>query len=179
MRVARAARGAWARPRGLSLGLDFGTEAVRAVLIGCAGEGVVAQAEVRYRHGQITRGSAQSAVGMTLPDDKWALQHPRDWCESVSSAVATALASADASITHHHRHHGTSTAAASVGSIGVDFTSCTMLPVVGSDAEPLCRRMPSRPHAWPKLWKHHGAARQAQTLTDVANTLDDPWLAER
>jgi sugar (pentulose or hexulose) kinase len=179
MRVALAAAAPWCRPGGLALGLDFGTEAVRAVLVGCGGEGVVAQGEVRYRHGQISRASARDAVGLSLSNDHWALQHPTDWCEAVSGAVSTAFAKADGSVTRHSRHHGASSAAASVGSIGVDFTSCTMLPVVGSDAEPLCRGMPSRPHAWPKLWKHHGAGQQAKTLTDIANGLEDPWLAER
>ncbi len=42
--------------------------------------------------------------------------------------------------------------------LGVDFTSCTVLPVT-SDGVPLCtlERWRERRHAWPKLWKHHAA----------------------
>ena len=43
-----------------------------------------------------------------------------------------------------------------VVSIGVDFTSCTMLPTLG-DGTPLCQleAYAREPLAWPKLWKHH------------------------
>jgi len=56
-----------------------------------------------------------------------------------------------------------------VAGIGVDFTSCTVLPVTG-ECVPLCKleRWRSHPHAWPKLWKHHAAQPVADRLTDVA-----------
>ena len=47
---------------------------------------------------------------------------------------------------------------------------------------PTARRSPhrpswaTRPHAWPKLWKHHGAQRQATELTAVARGRSEPWL---
>ena len=61
--------------------------------------------------------------------------------------------------------------------IGVDFTSCTVLPAP-RDGTPLVRdrAAPADPHAWPKLWKHHGAARQAERLTTVAVERGEPWL---
>lgn len=62
--------------------------------------------------------------------------------------------------------------------IGVDFTACTMLPVT-ADNTPLCLlpEWKERPHAWPKLWKHHGAAQQALALTAEAKARQEPWLA--
>ena len=44
--------------------------------------------------------------------------------------------------------------------IGVDFTACTMLPIT-KDGTPLMflDRFRDEPHAWVKLWKHHGAQR--------------------
>ena len=62
--------------------------------------------------------------------------------------------------------------------IGVDFTSCTMLPAA-------CRRhaaLPARPFhavplAWPKLWKHHGAKAETDRINQVARERNEPWLA--
>jgi L-ribulokinase len=61
--------------------------------------------------------------------------------------------------------------------LGVDFTSCTVLPV-SQDGEPLCRqeRWRERPHAWPKLWKHHAAQPVADRLTEVAIERGEDFL---
>jgi L-ribulokinase len=59
--------------------------------------------------------------------------------------------------------------AGQVAGIGVDFTSCTVLPVTAA-GDPLCRleRFRSHKHAWPKLWKHHAAQPVADRLNQVA-----------
>jgi L-ribulokinase len=61
--------------------------------------------------------------------------------------------------------------------LGVDFTSCTVLPV-DADGQPLClqERWRSRRHAWPKLWKHHAAQPIADRLNDVAAERGEPFL---
>jgi L-ribulokinase len=61
--------------------------------------------------------------------------------------------------------------------IGVDFTSCTVLPV-DADGSPLCRvdRFRSRRHAWPKLWKHHAAQPVADRLNEVAAERAESFL---
>ena len=64
----------------------------------------------------------------------------------------------------------------SIVGLGLDFTSCTVLPTL-ADGTPLARTdLATRPHAWPKLWKHHGAQRQATELTAVARERSEPWL---
>ena len=52
--------------------------------------------------------------------------------------------------------------------IGIAFTSCTVLPVT-RDRTPLCclPRFRRNPHAWAKLWKHHGAQRQADRVKEL------------
>lgn len=144
-----------------ALGLDFGTESVRAVLIGLRGE-ELATASAAYRHGQITERLPGAA--RRLPP-QFALQHPADWIESAARAVRTALRAA--------RMDG-----AAVLGIGVDFTSCTMLPA-RRDGTPLCLlpRLAADPHAWPKLWKHHGAQRQTDRINAVARRRREPFLA--
>jgi len=50
--------------------------------------------------------------------------------------------------------------------IGIDFTACTMLPTT-ADGTPLCETLEWRrnPHSWVKLWKHHAAQPEADDVT--------------
>ena len=66
---------------------------------------------------------------------------------------------------------------AEVVGIGIDFTSCTVLPVTG-DGTPLCTLAGWRGHrhAWPKLWKHHSAQPVADRLNEVALDRGEPFL---
>ena len=146
----------------VSLGLDFGTESVRAVLIDidgrCRGE-----ASDEYRHGQIVD---RLPGGGPDVEPSHAFQSPDDWIDSAVTAVRSALAGGDA-------------AAEDVVGIGVDFTACTMLPTC-REGVPLCTRDRWRnvPMAWPKLWKHHGAVEQTDRLNAVARERNEP-LFER
>lgn len=144
----------------LALGLDFGTESVRALLVDLAGRERAA-AVAPYRHGQITERLPKT--GERLPAD-FALQHPGDWLESASKAVRSAV-----------QRGGLD--ASQVISIGVDFTSCTMLPAQ-ADGMPLCLvdEWAGEKYAWPKLWKHHGAKTQTERLNRLARERGEPWL---
>ena len=67
---------------------------------------------------------------------------------------------------------------AQVIGIGTDFTACTVLPGAGRrhPAVP-ARRLPDRPHAYAKLWKHHAAQPQADRINALARERGEPWLA--
>jgi L-ribulokinase len=146
-----------------ALGLDFGTASVRALVVetGTGRERGAAVAE--YRHGVVD--TALPGSGRKLAAD-WALQHPGDYLESIEKAVPAALAAADAP-------------GASIVGIGIDFTSCTVLPVDGS-ATPLCLKpgFADRPHAWVKLWKHHAAQPQADRINAVAAARREAFLPD-
>jgi L-ribulokinase len=144
----------------VALGLDFGTESVRALLVDLKGK-EQASAIVDYAHGQITERLPTS--GELLPPD-FALQHPLDWTHAASAAVRAALSMGEID-------------PATVLSIGVDFTSCTMLPTL-ADGTPLCvdPRWAREKFAWPKLWKHHGAKSQTDRINAVARERKEPWL---
>lgn len=145
----------------VALGLDFGTESVRALLVDLHGR-ELGSASSAYRHGQILD---RLPVGhVTLPAD-FALQHPLDWLESAAHAVADALRAANCQ-------------PAQVMGIGVDFTSCTMLPS-RRDGTPLCclDEFATHEFAWPKLWKHHGAKSQTDRINQVARERQESWLA--
>jgi L-ribulokinase len=143
-----------------ALGLDFGTESVRALLVSTEGT-EVSSATAGYVHGQITAH---------LPGDSerlpplYALQHPGDWLDAASDATKAALQAAGL-------------APSAVAGIGVDFTSCTMLPTLG-DGTPLCLldRFLKTPLAWPKLWKHHGAQPQAERINALARVRGERFL---
>lgn len=144
----------------LALGLDFGTESVRAVLLDCATGAERGNGAAAYEHGVLDR---TLPTGEPLPD-QFALQDPADWLLSMTAAVRAAMAQAGA-------------APSDVVGIGVDFTSCTVLPVT-ADGTPLCQiaRFRSEPHAWPKLWKHHAAQRQADAVNALAQDAATSWL---
>jgi L-ribulokinase len=149
-----------ARTDRVALGLDFGTESVRAVLVDLAGAdrgGAVA----RYPHGQIL--DRLPTGGEPLPAD-FALQHPDDWLRSAGQAVPEALDQAEFD-------------PKAVLGVGICFTSCTMLPTL-VDGTPLCRlpQFAQQPHAWPKLWKHHGAKTQTDRLNAVARARKEKFL---
>ena len=62
--------------------------------------------------------------------------------------------------------------------IATDFTASTPMPV-RRDGTPLCElpEYRERPHAYPKLWKHHAAQPQADRINRVAAERREAWLA--
>ena len=107
----------------LFLGLDFGTESVRAVIVDSSGA-EHGSAVAPFAHSQITPGSraAKQLFDEPLPP-RFALQHPDDWLHSAAEAVRAAVGDDDGR-------------AQRIAGIGVDFTSCTMLQCA-SDGTPL------------------------------------------
>jgi L-ribulokinase len=144
-----------------ALGIDFGTESGRAVLVNVADGSEVATAVCRYRHGVMDQALPD---GQPLGPD-WALQHPADYLEVLERTIPVVL-----------REAGVLPDA--VVGLGIDFTACTMLPAL-ADGTPLCflEQFAGRPHAWIKLWKHHAAQDEANRLNAVARELGEPWLA--
>jgi L-ribulokinase len=146
-----------------ALGLDFGTASVRALVVETGTGRELGSAVADYRHGVIE--AALPGSSERLPGD-WALQHPGDWVEAIAKAVPEALAAAGV-------------ARDSVVGIGVDFTSCTVLPVDAA-GRPLCLlpQWAARPHAWVKLWKHHAAQPQADRINAMASARREAFLAD-
>ncbi|TDC68687.1 ribulokinase [Actinomadura sp. GC306] len=140
------------------VGVDFGTLSGRAVVVR-AGDGAEAgDAVCEYGHGVIDEALP---AGVRLDPD-WALQAPGDWLDVLRSAVPKALAAADVRPSQ-------------VIGIGTDFTACTVLPAT-ADGTPLSDLHPERPHAWPKLWKHHAAQPEADRINALAAERGEPWL---
>ena len=144
-----------------SIGLDFGTESVRALVVDIRDGRIAGQAASVFALGVIDRALPRN--GLTLPPD-FALQHPGDWLDSAAVACKEAMRSAAVSVDQ-------------IIGIGVDFTSCTMLPAM-VDGTPLCLLEPFRdtPLAWPKLWKHHAAKAETDRINHIARERGETWL---
>jgi L-ribulokinase len=144
-----------------TIGVDFGTESGRAVIVEVGTGREVASAVYAYRNGVIDEKLPES--GVTLEPD-WALQDPEDYLRVFQKAIPLALAQSGVD-------------AAEVIGVGIDFTACTMLPVK-ADGTPLCTLPEWRhvPHAWVKLWKHHAAQPEADQINETARKMGQGWL---
>ncbi|HUA49095.1 MAG TPA: ribulokinase [Solirubrobacteraceae bacterium] len=144
-----------------AIGVDFGTESGRAALVDLSSGDVLATSVVRYPSGVIDE--TLPSTGERLPHD-YALQDPDDWVKVVEEGLPDVIAKADVP-------------ANEVVGLGIDFTSCTVLPVT-EDGVPLCtlERWRGRRQAWPKLWKHHAAQPIADRLNDVALERHEDFL---
>jgi L-ribulokinase len=146
-----------------ALGIDFGTESGRAVLVDCADGRELATRVYRYRNGVIDERLPAPDDGVRLEHD-WALQDPEDYIRTLQETVPALLAE-------------TGVEPADVIGVGIDFTSCTMLPTL-ADGTPLCLLDDLRrePHAWVKLWKHHAAQPEADRVNALARERGERWL---
>ncbi len=142
-----------------SLGLDFGTESARALLVNTTTGEEAGTVVFPYPHGVMDTW----LDGIPLKHDS-ALQNPGDYLEFLRTAIPELLAKARVD-------------PADVVGIGVDFTSCTVLPTI-ADGTPLCLTEPfaREPHAYVKLWKHHAAQAQAERLNTLAKTRGEAFL---
>ena len=144
-----------------TIGIDFGTESGRAVLVDVRDGREVATAVHPYPNGVIDHHLP--GTNTPLPPD-WALQDPLDYIEVLKVTVPAVL------------QQGGVDPAEVVG-IGIDFTACTMLPT-RADGTPL-RALPEfekNPHAWVKLWKHHASQPQADQINETARRMGQDWL---
>lgn len=147
--------------RKYAVGVDFGTESGRAVLVEVATGKEVAEAVYKYKHGVIDETLPGSRVRL---EQDWALQDPKDYLRVFKRAIPAVL-------------KATGVDPADVIGIGVDFTACTMLPVT-ADGTPLSSlpEFADNPHAWVKLWKHHAAQPEADKINATARAMGEPWL---
>jgi L-ribulokinase len=139
--------------RTYAIGVDFGTESGRAVIVDVTNGQEIAAAVSAYANGVIDERLPDSDI--RLPPD-WALQDPNDYIEVFKQAIPAVL-----------KQSGVDPA--DVIGVGIDFTACTMLPTK-ADGTPLCflPEWRNQPHAWVKLWKHHAAQPEANKLNQIA-----------
>ena len=146
---------------GYLIGLDYGTESARGVLVDVRTGKVEASHTHSYRHGVMTRALPN---GEKLPPE-WALQHAPDYVEA-AEIILRILARGK-----------------TVRGLGLGFTASSPLPA-RVDGTPLSVLFPNEPHAYVKLWKHHAAHAWADRintaggdfLEDFGGKLSSEWL---
>jgi len=148
--------------RRFAIGVDYGTESGRAVLVDVATGEEVAAAVHPYGDGVIDEHLPGSDE--PLPPD-FALQNPQDYIEVLKVTIPAVL-------------RESSVASEDVIGIGTDFTACTMLPI-DETGTPLCMKPEWRdnPYAWTKIWKHHAAQPEANRLNEIAHERGEGWLS--
>jgi len=144
-----------------TIGVDYGTQSGRALLVDIETGEELATAVKVYSHG---------VMDEYLPDGKtklasdWALQHPQDYLDVLKETVPAVLK--EANISNED-----------VIGIAIDFTACTMLPI-DKEGTPLCfhKEYELNPHSYVKLWKHHAAQDEATKLNKIAEARGEKFL---
>ena len=142
------------------IGIDYGTLSARCVLVDTDDGAEVAESVLDYAHGVM---DDRLPCGKELPK-LYALQHPQDYLDVLRFTVRDVFSKSGVSRD-------------SVVGMGIDFTSCTVLPI-DKDGVPLCfyEKYKSEKHAYVKLWKHHAAQPEADEITALAEARGERWL---
>ena len=143
-----------------AIGLDFGTLSVRALLLDIATGAEVAVSVFEYPHGVM---ETTLPSGEKLPNG-FSLQHPRDYMDGLVSVIKDVMLQSQVKPEE-------------VIGIGIDFTASTVFPVK-IDGTPLCmlKEFAHEPHAYAKLWKHHGGEAEATYIDNVIKERGETWI---
>lgn len=146
-----------------SLGLDYGTNSVRALIVNVANGQEVAEAVWNYEQGE---------QGVILSrDPNLARQHPADYVKGAETATKKALKIAKAKARGFKPEH--------VIGIGVDTTGSTPIPV-DAQGHPLAlsKRFAKNPAAMAWLWKDHTGVAEAAEITETAREMRPEYIAK-
>jgi len=146
-----------------TIGLDYGTNSVRALIVNVANGQEAGTAVWNYEHG---------AQGVILGrDPNLARQHPADYVKGAEVSIRQAIAAAKKTVKGFN--------AAQVVGIGVDTTGSTPLPV-DTKGQPLAfdQRFAKNPAAMAWLWKDHTGVAEAAEITALARKIRPQFLAK-
>lgn len=144
-----------------TIGLDYGSNSVRALIVRVSDGREMASATAVYQHGE-------AGIILDRENPDLARQHPSDYLQGLETTVRQALAEASKS--------GSFDATNVIG-LGVDTTGSTPLPV---DAEGRAlaehARFGDDPGAMAWLWKDHTGHREAAEITELARRIRPQYL---
>src|ERR1017187_66309 len=146
-----------------SIGLDYGTKSVRALIVNVANGKEVGTAVWEYAHG--THGVILSR------DPNLARQHPADYLTGAEVTIKKALAQAKRAVRGFKPEQ--------VIGIGVDTTGSTPMPVdANGRALAFDKRFAKNPAAMAWLWKDHTGVAEAAEITYLAKQIRKPYLTK-
>jgi L-ribulokinase len=146
-----------------TIGLDYGTNSVRTLIVDTAGGREVGTAVWHYEHG---------TAGVILSrDPNLARQHPADYLKGAEITIKHALADARKTVRSFRPEQ--------VVGIGVDTTGSTPMPV-NQSGKPLAfdKKFAKNPAAMAWLWKDHTGVAEAAEVTDLARKIRPHYLAK-
>jgi L-ribulokinase len=146
-----------------TIGLDYGTNSVRALIVNVANGAEIASAVWNYAHG---------TAGVILSrDPNLARQHPADYIKGAEITIKRALADAKKNVRGFKPEQ--------VAGIGVDTTGSTPLPV-DKNGQPLAfqKKFANNPAAMAWLWKDHTGVNEAAEITTLAKRIRPQYLAK-
>ena len=145
------------------LGLDFGTNSARALIVDPANGREIATAVADY-------SSGEAGIILDRRDPNVARQDPADWLASMTKCTRAALRKAKA--VKGFTPDG-------IIGIGVDTTASTPLPV-DANGVPLCThpRYKKNINALAWLWKDHTSFAEAAEITEAAAEQHPEYLAK-
>ena len=145
------------------IGLDFGTNTCRSLIVDIADGREVASHVFRYPSGR-------DGVIVDDADPNLARQNPADYLEGIEATITGAMAGARAAVPGF--------SPANIIGIGVDTTGSSPMPIDAA-GQPLCfdPRFRGNPHAMVWLWKDHTAFAEAGRITELAERLRPQYLS--
>ena len=145
------------------IGLDYGTNSVRALLVNAQRGEEIASSVWPYAHG--TQGVILGR------DPNLARQHPADYLEGARLTIQGVLEEAKSKVPGFSPEQ--------VAGIGVDTTGSTPLPV-DEAGQPLALRaeFKDNPNALAWLWKDHTSIEEASRITELASQMRPHYLAK-
>jgi L-ribulokinase len=145
------------------IGLDYGTNSVRAVLVAVENGAEIAASVFGYPHGE-------AGIMLDPRDPDVARQHPQDYLDGAEAVITDVLRQASAQLGF---------APAQVVGIGVDTTGSTPIPV-DAHGTPLAftPAFADNPAAMAYLWKDHTGHAEAVEITALAARCRPHYLAK-
>ncbi|HEX7619025.1 MAG TPA: ribulokinase [Verrucomicrobiae bacterium] len=150
-------------PAKYTIGLDYGTNSVRCLIVNVTNGAEVGTAVWTYAHG--TQGVILSH------DPNLARQHPADYVAGAEITIKQALAAAKKSVKGFKPDQ--------IIGIGVDTTGSTPMPV-DANGQPLVyqKKFAKNPAAMAWLWKDHTGVAEAAEITALAKKMRPQFLAK-
>lgn len=142
-----------------SIGIDYGTGSGRVLIVNVNTGKIIGMSVVKYNSGTIEK----TLLDKPIPHS-FALQDAADYIDVLKIGIPEAIK--NAGIT-----------GSDIIGLGIDFTSSTMV-VTDDSFTPLNwkEEFKRNPHAYVKLWKHHGANKEANQILETARNNKSRWL---
>jgi len=147
-----------------SLGLDYGTNSVRALLVNTNNGREIATYVHNYKRGV-------DGIILDRKNPNLARQDPQDYVESMEICIKQVINQTKKKIKNF--------SPGEIIGIGVDTTGSTPIPV-DEKGQPLSFRKEFRnnPNAMAWLWKDHTGYEEAEEITELAKKRNEPYLAK-